>query len=531
MNYLKKELYELVKSDEEIFDFIQDASVDGLWYWDVENPENEWMNPRFWKTLGYNPDEMPHKASAWQSIIHPDDLKLTLENFKKHCENPDHPYDQVVRYTHKNGSIMWIRCRGIAIRNKKGKAVRMLGAHIDVTKEKESEEKNSLLFNSIDEGFCIIEMIFNEQKKPVDYRFLVINASFERQTGLVNAVGKRMREFAPNHEEHWFETYGKIALTGESIRFENRAEQLHRWYDVYAFRFGDPKNMQVAILFNDITQRKEAEDTITLLNKELADNLLRIESANKELESFSYSVSHDLRAPLRAINGYAKIVSEDFAKELPQEARQYIESICRNSEKMGNLIDDLLAFSRLGRKEIEKKLVNTEKMVQNIIEDMCNQYSIKKNIFKVGDLPPIYGDNSLLKQVWVNLLSNAYKYSRKNPSPLIEIGTIKNGQEISYYIKDNGVGFDMQYYNKLFGVFQRLHNETEFEGTGVGLAIVQKIIIRHGGNVWGEAKVNEGACFYFTIPAFDPSTPPQPGGPTDTNIVGKPKKETEKTVN
>ena len=118
MNYLKKELYELVRSDEHIFDFIQDASVDGLWYWDVENPENEWMNPRFWKTLGYNPDEMPYKASAWQQIIHPDDLKLTLDNFKKHCENPDHPYDQVVRYLHKNGSTVWIRCRGMAIRNK-----------------------------------------------------------------------------------------------------------------------------------------------------------------------------------------------------------------------------------------------------------------------------------------------------------------------------------------------------------------------------------------------------------------------------
>ncbi len=357
------------------------------------------------------------------------------------------------------------------------------------------------LFNSIDEGFCIIEMIFDEQKKPIDYRFLVINASFEKQTGLVDAVGKRMREFAPEHEEHWFEIYGRIALTGESIRFENRAEQLHRWYDVNAFRFGEPKDFQVAILFNDITERKQAEETIKLMNEELANNLLQIQSINQELESFSYSVSHDLRAPLRAINGYAQILVEDFSGNLDPEAKRYIETISTNAQKMGNLIDDLLTFSRLGRKETERNYVDAQNMVQDIVNDICNQYSIEKSIFAIGNLLPGHGDNALLKQVWINLISNAYKYSQKNASPLIEIGSSKNNNEITYYVKDNGVGFDMKYYNKLFGVFQRLHSENEFEGTGIGLAIVQRIVTRHGGRVWAEAKLNEGATFYFTIPA------------------------------
>jgi len=500
MNYLQKEFYELIKAETNIFDFIQDISLDGLWYWDIENPENEWMNPKFWLTLGYNPDEMPHKASAWQHIIHPDDLKVAIDNFNKHCENSNHPYDQVVRYAHKDGSTVWIRCRGLAVRNKEGKAVRMLGAHINITKEKESAEKHRILFDSIDEGYCIIEMIFDEQKKPVDYRFLIINASFERQTGLRDAVGKRMREFAPDHEEHWFEIYGKIALTGESIRFENRAEQLHRWYDVYAFRFGDPKNLQVAILFNDITQRKQAEETIKLLNNELAYNLHQLESINKELESFSYSVSHDLRAPLRAINGYANMLAEDFSENLNTEAKKVIEVICRNSQKMEKLINDLLTFSRLGREDVTRNHVDTESIVKNIIEDIRNQHSIKKTVFNVGNLLPAIGDSALLKQVWLNLLSNAYKYSQNKATPSIEIGSTQNNKEISYYVKDNGVGFDMNYYSKLFGVFQRLHNENEFEGTGVGLAIVQRIINRHGGKVWAEAKINEGACFYFTIP-------------------------------
>ena len=503
VNYLKKELYDLVKSDHSIFDFINDTSLDGLWYWDIENPENEWMNPRFWLTLGYNPDEMPHKASAWQDIIHPDDLKLAIDNFNKHCENSNHPYDQVVRYTHKNGSTVWIRCKGVAIRNKEGKTVRMLGSHIDITKEKEIAENNKILFNSIDEGFCIIEMIFDEQGKPVDYRFLMINASFEKQTGLHDAVGKRMREFAPNHEDHWFEIYGRIALTGEPIRFENRAEQLHRWYDVYAFRFGEPKNSQVAILFNDITERKQTEETIKLLNQDLADNLSQIESTNKDLESFSYSVSHDLRAPLRIINGFCKILEDEFSENLPPKAKKYLEVICTNAQTMGKLIDGLLTFSHLGRKDVKRNYVDTETIVKNIVVDICTQYSIQKTVFKVSNLLPACGDTTLLKQVWTNLISNAYKYSQNSESPLIEIGSAKSNDEICYYVKDNGVGFDMSYYNKLFGVFQRLHSEEEFEGAGVGLAIVQRIVTRHGGKIWAEAKVNQGACFHFTIPIIE----------------------------
>ena len=357
-----------------------------------------------------------------------------------------------------------------------------------------------LLFNSIDEGFCIIEMIFDEQKKPIDYRFLVINASFERQTGLHDAVGKRMREFAPNHEEHWFEIYGKIALTGEPIRFENRAEQLNRWYDVYAFRFGEPEEFQVAILFNDITERRLSEETINLLNKELATNLKQLEFANKELESFSFSVSHDLRAPLRAIHGYTNILAEDFSENLNAEAKGHLGEIIKNAQKMSHLIDDLLTFSHLGKNEIVRNQINTERILKNIIEDFCNQYSVKKTVFKVGNLLPATGDSSMLEQVWVNLISNAYKYSGKNESPSIEIGSTQNDHEITYYVKDNGVGFDMQYYNKLFGIFQRLHGESEFEGTGVGLAIVERIVTRHGGRVWANAKVNEGATFCFTIP-------------------------------
>ncbi len=532
MNYLQKELYDLIRTEDKIFDLIQDTSLDGLWYRDIENPENEWMNPKFWVTLGYNSSEIASKILKWQSVIHPDDLKLAIDQFIKHCKHSSRPYDQTIRYKHKNGSIVYLQCKGWGIRNKEGQVTRLLATHIDITKEKENEQKLKealsskgialesklkqadqasiegdeayrTLFNSIDEGYCVIQMIFDENSKPTDYRFLLINESFDKQTGMKDAVGKRMREFAPNHEDHWFETYGKIALTGESNRFENRAEQLGRWYDVYAFRFGPAENLQVAILFKDITERKQAEETIQLLNKELEHNLNEIEFVNKELESFSYSVSHDLRAPLRAIHGHANIIMEDFAESLNEETKRSIDIIRENSEKMATLIDDLLNFSKLGRKKIVRDHVNTKIIVKDIIDDICNQYKTKKTVFNVGDLHSTTGDIALLKQVWKNLISNAHKYSSKNDSPLIQIGSIKKDHEIEYYIKDNGVGFEMEYYDKLFGVFERLHGEDEFEGTGVGLAIVQRIVNRHEGKVWANAKINEGASFYFTIPIIE----------------------------
>lgn len=224
--------------------------------------------------------------------------------------------------------------------------------------------------------------------------------------------------------------------------------------------------------------------------------------ANKELESFTYSVAHDLRAPLRAMQGNAQILSEDYAENLDQEAKKTIGVITRNAKKMGELIDHLLAFSRLGRKELVKSNVNMNALAKEVINELYNPDSDKKVIIDFHPLPPASGDYTLLKQVWINLISNALKFSSTKPEAKIEIGSVKNGNEITYYVKDNGAGFDMQYYDKLFGVFQRLHSQDEFEGTGIGLANVQRILNRHGGKIWAEAKINNGACFLFNLQAI-----------------------------
>ncbi len=247
-------------------------------------------------------------------------------------------------------------------------------------------------------------------------------------------------------------------------------------------------------------QMQQMEAEIFLSSQKLQTANRQLEAANKELEAFSYSVSHDLRAPLRAVNGFAGIVLEDFGAHLPEEGKGYLERISKGGQRMGELIDDLLAFSRLSRQPLNKLTVDSNKLVRGVLaEELKSQLEGRQIEFKIEELPACQGDPALLKQVWVNLLSNAIKYTRDQKPALIEIGSkLENGYP-SYFVRDNGVGFDMQYANKLFGVFQRLHRIDEFEGNGVGLAIVQRIVHRHGGRVAAEGKVNQGAVFHFTI--------------------------------
>jgi PAS domain S-box-containing protein len=226
----------------------------------------------------------------------------------------------------------------------------------------------------------------------------------------------------------------------------------------------------------------------------------KVIAANKELEAFTYSVSHDLRAPLRSIDGYSKIFQEDFGWKLDAEANRIFQIIRNNTRRMGMLIDDLLDFSRFGRKEIDRSKVNMNVLVANIKQELLAQEKDRVINFSVKPLEEVFGDMSMMRQVWVNLISNAIKYSRKQAVANIEIGCTPENDRIVYYIRDNGVGFDMQYADKLFGVFQRLHKIEEFEGTGVGLALVNRIVTRHGGKIWAEANVNQGATFFFFIP-------------------------------
>jgi PAS domain S-box-containing protein len=290
----------------------------------------------------------------------------------------------------------------------------------------------------------------------------------------------------------------------------------YRWMAVHGVPVLEEKGMirEWVGTCADITERKQAEEVIRTLNQDLerrvVERTAQWEATNKELEAFAYSVSHDLRAPLRAIDGFSRILLEEHASQLPEEAHHYLDVVRSNAVQMGNLIDDLLAFSRLSRQPLSKRAVDLDDIVRQALSQLAVEREGRQVEVAIGQLPPSEADPALLKQVFVNLLSNALKYTKPRNPARIEVGALIDGEPESvladatvYYVRDNGVGFDMRYGEKLFGVFQRLHRAEEFEGTGVGLATVHRIISRHGGRIWADAAVDRGATFYFTLAGAD----------------------------
>ena len=368
-----------------------------------------------------------------------------------------------------------------------------------------SEARYRTLFTSMDQGFCVVEMLFDEAGQPSDYRFLEVNPRFEDQTGLKEAAGKRMRELAPRHEAHWFELYGRVALTGEPARFTNEARQLGgRWFDVYAFRLGGQGSRKVAILFTDVTERRRAEEEVRELNAELerrvAERTAALEAANRELETFSYSVSHDLRAPLRGIDGFSQALLEDYGEGAPldETALHYLRRVRAGAQRMGELIDDLLAFSKLSQADVKREAVDLSALARAVAEAVREREPGRKVSVEVQNGLHALGDRRLLQIALENLFENAWKFTRHEAVARIKFGANDEG---AFFVRDNGAGFNMAYADKLFGVFGRLHAPGQFEGTGIGLATVQRVIHRHGGSIRAEGVVGEGATFYFTLPS------------------------------
>lgn len=248
------------------------------------------------------------------------------------------------------------------------------------------------------------------------------------------------------------------------------------------------------------SQRKRAGEEIGRLNEALMRRAEQVESVNRDLESFAYSVSHDLRVPLRAIDGFSGVVLKHYGDKLDDEGKRLLNVVRDNTTRMGQMIDDILAFSRTGRLAMAKSEVDMEELARAALEDLAPNLAQRDIKIEIGRLPQVHGDPSMLRQVWGNLLANAIKFTRTKPAARIEVEGKTGEAECIYCVRDNGVGFDMQYVDKLFGVFQRLHGVEDFEGTGIGLATAKRIVTRHGGRVWAEGKVNEGAAFYFALP-------------------------------
>jgi PAS domain S-box-containing protein len=348
--------------------------------------------------------------------------------------------------------------------------------------------------------------------KDRNFRFVSINEKFAHDLGIrpEEAVGKADADFFPPElAAKYYEDDVRILETGKTEVLEERYLQEGRetWVNTIKTPVRDTNGEIVGVLgvFWDITERKHVEEEILRLNAELEERVrqrtAQLETANKELEAFSYSVSHDLRAPLRAIDGFSRIVMDDYGGRLDDEGKRQLGVIRANTKKMGQLIDDLLALSRTGRTELRRARVAMGPLVHAVFSEVVPGTEERERIdLSVGDLPDAWADTALIRQVWVNLLSNAVKFSRPRERAIIHVTGALEDDRVVYHVSDNGVGFEMKYVDKLFGVFQRLHSTREFEGTGVGLALVQRIVRRHDGEVWGEGTVDGGATFSFALP-------------------------------
>ena len=405
----------------------------------------------------------------------------------------------------KDGSFYWVDTTIVPFLNDKGKPRQYVAIRADITERKRAEEavrgseaRYRTLFEHAPDGILIAD--------PKSY-YLDANASMCRMLGYTREelIGRHASDIVSQKEiQHIDPALSVIKANTEYHREWQFRRKDGSVFEAEVIATAMPDGNLLAMI-RDITERKQAEEEIHKLNIELEHRVIQrtteLENANKELEAFSYSVSHDLRAPLRAVDGFSQAVLEDFGTQLPEEARHYLQTIRGGAQKMGALIDDLLTFSRLSRLPLNKRSVNTSKLVRDTLDELGCPLEARKIEMRIADLPQCLADAALLKQVWLNLLSNALKYTRQRESAVIEVGCMReNGNaENIYFIRDNGTGFDMRYADKLFGVFQRLHRADEFEGTGVGLAIVQRIVSRHGGRVWADAALDRGATFYFTL--------------------------------
>ena len=490
-----------------------EAARDGILILDPTTRKITDANPFMSELLGYSHGELLGKE-LWEIGLLKDEKasrsafrELQKKHFIRYEDLPlqnkagqRHEVEFVSNLYQENGhKVIQCNIRDITARKKTEEALR------------QSEEQYRTLFNSIDEGFCVIEMLFDKSDKPVDFQFLEVNPSFAQQTGLHGAVGKRMRDLAADHEAHWFETFGEVALTGKPVRFVNEAKALNRWFDVYVFRFGGVESRKVAVIFMNITERRRAEQALLTAKNQIGRHALELEQVVAErtgelretigeLEGFSYSVSHDMRAPLRAMQSFASYLVDEYRDKLDEQGVNYLHQIMRSAVRLDRLIQDVLSYTRILHTKLPLERVDLDRLVRDLVETFPNGQPIKPEIQIKGHLPHVTGNEALLAQCVSNLLSNGAKFVSPGTTPHIEISVeAVDDASIRVCFKDNGIGIAPENHNRIFRLFERINPTTQYEGTGIGLTIVRKAIERIGAQVGFESELGEGSNFWLQL--------------------------------
>lgn len=529
-HYLFRELIERVQLSPEIFDFLRRAALDGLWYWDLENPANEWMDNRFWETLGYDPQTKPHLASAWQQLIHPDDLLTATRNLEMHSADPMHPYDQVVRYQHANGSTVWVRCRGLIIRDSQGKPIRMIGAHVDITPaelarqalekaNRELEERvriRTLELDRVNTKLAEVDQA-NQRMREAELRQLVeglpllvwtctseglcdyLSAQWVAYTGIPEAdqLGSAwIAQLHPDDVPLIQKAWGASVAVGQPLETEfriRRHDGMYRWFQTRARPLHGPDGRVVKWFGtnSDIHDRKILEQT-------LRERTEALERSNAELEQFAYIASHDLQEPLRTVTSYVQLIERRYGNALDERGRKYVEYVVTGARKMRSLIVDLLDYSRATMAPMEGSQVDANEALISARFSLEALFTESGATLISSPLPVIAMDAGSLIRIFQNLLSNAIHY-RSERRPEIRVQATTEDESCMLSIQDNGVGIAPEYQRRIFQMFQRVHTDLGRPGTGVGLALCRRLAERFNGEIWVESTVGVGSTFYLRL--------------------------------
>jgi PAS domain S-box-containing protein len=476
-----------------------EAGALGLWSWDIAEDRVDWKTERVWQMFGLPRDATPVNTERFVTeFMHPEDVG-GFQQALAHAFDSDQ-FDFEGRM-YRRGELRWLKINGRVLRDKDGGPERMLGTIADITDSKRDEHRlrhgeatYRTLFDLLDEGACIIEVIFDEQDRPVDYLFVDTNAAFTQHTGLVDARGRRMRELVPDHDQHWFETYGHIAKTGEARRWQSEAKTLKRWFDLYASRIGGPNSNQVAVVFTDITAKKASEDHLRQTASDLTE-------ADQRKTEFLATLAHELRNPLAPLRNALELLRR--AGDRPDVSGRALEIMERQMVQMVHLVDDLLDVARIasGAIDLKKKRVDLKSIVSVAVETSLPLIEAGHHRFSVR-LPeeelPLDADPARMTQVIGNLLNNAAKYTPSGGR--IELMALRDGDHVVMTVSDDGIGIPKDSIGRVFDMFAQDEQAKPSAqgGFGVGLALVRRLVERHGGTVSVVSAGNGLGCL-FTV--------------------------------
>lgn len=498
----------LIESEER-FRLSQKAAKVVSWDWNIRSNKIRWLGDIKEIFGEISRDEIEDYEKFLKIIYHED--KAHVLNVLKNCNSRKDEFWVEHRIQKNDGSIRWVEETGKIQFDKEKKPYRMMGLTKDITREKELEQLQLLLNKEVQKERDLLKVIMENTDALLAYldpefNFINVNSAYAQKIGLKedDLIGKNHFDLFPDEENK--KIFKEVCRTKKRVEFKAKPFKLPHSENVSFWNWSlnpilDKENEVIGLVLSiiDVTYTKKKEEQVKKLNNALIKRTTELARINNELEAFTYSASHDLRAPLRSINGFSEILLEDYKDNLDEEGVDYLQRICKSTDKMSQLISDLLSLSRISKTEMKNDSVNLSQLAEEIITELKQKDPHRKVIFNIEPNVISECDKNLLQIVLNNLLGNAWKFTKNESEPEISFGTTKKDNEIMYYVSDNGIGFDEEYAEKIFIPFQRLHNEKEYPGTGIGLPLVARIIHKHDGEIIGKGEEGKGATFYFTI--------------------------------